>query len=168
MKKNNKLFAAAFAIVFGLTATVPGMQAQAAYMSTFTPQNTSSYSTKLTAGLQTFLLNYSKDTKEYIRDNGMVDGQYGKATYEAVKIFQGNVNIKSDGMCGKNTWTHIENYVLKSLFDIHGDWYFYKLHATYYNSGKSLAQRTSDKLWRGYYEGSGSISSIKLGWHDIG
>lgn len=31
MKKNNKLFAAAFAIVFGLTAAVPGVQAQAAY-----------------------------------------------------------------------------------------------------------------------------------------
>ena len=148
MKKNNKLFAAAFAIVFGLTAAVPGVQAQAAYMSTFTPQNTSSYSTKLTAGLQTFLLNYSKNTKDYIRDNGMIDGQYG--------------------MCGKSTWTHIENYVTSCKPEIHGTWKFYILNATYYNSGNSLANRPSDHLWRGYYEGSGSISNIKLGWHDIG
>ena len=41
-------------------------------------------------------------------------------------------------------------------------------HATYYNSGNSLAYCPSKDLWRGYYEGSGSISSIKLGWHDIG
>ena len=168
MKKNNKLFAAAFAIVFGLTAAVPGVQAQAAYMSTFTPQNTSSYSTKLTAGLQTFRRNYSKNTKDYIRDNGMIDGQYGIATRDAVKIFQRNEKIDQDGMCGKSTWTHIENYVTSCKPEIHGTWKFYILNATYYNSGNSLANRPSDHLWRGYYEGSGSISNIKLGWHDIG
>lgn len=168
MKKNNKLFAAAFAIVFGLTAAVPGMQAQAAYMSTFTPQNMSSYSTKLTAGLQTFLLNYSRDTKDYIRDNGMVDGQYGQATADAVAVFQSDQKLNSDGKCGKNTWTRIENYVTGRKSEIHGTWKFYILNATYYNSGNSLANRPSDHLWRGYYEGSGSISNIKLGWHDIG
>ncbi len=168
MKKNNKLFAAAFAIVFGLTAAVPGVQAQAAYMSTFTPQNMSSYSTKLTAGLQTFLLNYSKDTKDYIRDNGMIDGQYGPATRDAVKLFQRDQHLEKDGKCGKNTWSRIEWFVMNSLFKTKGNWNFYELPATYYNSGNSLANRPSDHLWRGYYEGSGSISNIKLGWHDIG
>lgn len=168
MKKNNKLFAAAFAIVFGLTAAVPGVQAQAAYMSTFTPQNMSSYSTKLTAGLQTFLLNYSRDTKDYIRDNGMVDGQYGQATADAVTVFQSDQKLNPDGKCGKNTWTRIESYVKGRDSEIHGTWKFYILNATYYNSGNSLANRPSDHLWRGYYEGSGSISNIKLGWHDIG
>ena len=62
----------------------------------------------------------------------------------------------------------IEWYIMNSTFKIKGSWYFYELHATYYNSGNSLAYCPSKDLWRGYYEGSGSISSIKLGWHDIG
>ena len=60
--------AAVFALILGVSTVMPGMQAQASNMHNFTPQNMSSYSTKLTAGLQTFLLNYSKDTKDYIRD----------------------------------------------------------------------------------------------------
>lgn len=168
MKKNNKLFAAAFAIVFGLTAVVPGVQAQAASMSTFPDQNMSSYSTRPTAGLQTFLLNYNKYTKAYIRDNGKVDGQYGTATSDALKIYQHDRGIKSDGMCGNQTWTNIQNYVLSCGSYTDGSWTFYSLKAPYYNSGKSLARRTTDHLWRAYFEGSGNITNFKLGWHNIG
>ena len=168
MKKKSKLIAAVFALILGVSTVMPGMQAQASKMHNFTPQNMSSYSTKLTAGLQTFLLNYSKDTKDYIRDNGMIDGQYGPATRDAVKLFQRDQHLEKDGKCGKNTWSRIEWFVMNSLFKTKGNWNFYELPATYYNSGNSLAYCPSKDLWRGYYEGSGSISNIKLGWHDIG
>ena len=68
----------------------------------------------------------------------MIDGHYGTATRDAVKLFQKDQNLERDGKCGKNTWSRIEWYIMNSTFKIKGSWYFYELHATYYNSGNSL------------------------------
>lgn len=108
MKKRNKLMAAAFAFILGVSTVMPGMQAQAGVMAQFPAQNTSTYTKAYTAGLQTFLLNYSKETKDIIRDNGMVDGSYGHATERAVRVYQTKRNLADkDGMCGPQTWTSI-------------------------------------------------------------
>lgn len=56
MKKRNKLMAAAFAFILGVSTVMPGMQAQAGVMAQFPAQNTSTYTKAYTAGLQTFLI----------------------------------------------------------------------------------------------------------------
>ena len=83
MKKRNKLMAAAFAFILGVSTVMPGMQAQAGVMARFPAQNTSTYTKAYTAGLQTFLLNYSKETKDIIRDSNFVD--YGEK-HEITKL----------------------------------------------------------------------------------
>ena len=111
MKKRNKLMAAAFAFILGVSTVMPGMQAQAGVMAQFPAQNTSTYTKAYTAGLQTFLLNYSKETKDIIRDNGMVDGSYGHAIERAVRVYQTKRNLADkDGMCGPQTWASIQSY----------------------------------------------------------
>lgn len=51
MKKRNKLMAAAFAFILGVSTVMPGMQAQAGVMAQFPAQNTSTYTKAYTAGL---------------------------------------------------------------------------------------------------------------------
>jgi len=48
--------------------------------------------------------------KEYGFYNGKIDGVYGKELLEAVINFQKKVNINPDGIIGKQTWDHINNY----------------------------------------------------------
>ena len=64
MKKKSKLMAAVFALIQGVSTVMPGMQAQAANMDNFPVQNMSTHQKNYTAGLQTFLLNYHKNTKD--------------------------------------------------------------------------------------------------------
>ena len=117
MKKRNKLMAAAFAFILGVSTVMPGMQAQAGVMARFPAQNTSTYTKAYTAGLQTFLLNYSKETKDIIRDNGMVDGSYGHATERAVRVYQTKRNLADkDGMCGPQTWASIQSYLFSCSY----------------------------------------------------
>ena len=117
MKKRNKLMAAAFAFILGVSTVMPGMQAQAGVMAQFPAQNTSTYTKAYTAGLQTFLLNYSKETKDIIRDNGMVDGSYGHATERAVRVYQTKRNLADkDGMCGPQTWASIQSYLFSCSY----------------------------------------------------
>lgn len=115
--------AAAFAFILGVSTVMPGMQAQAGVMAQFPAQNTSTYTKAYTAGLQTFLLNYSKETKDIIRDNGMVDGSYGHATERAVRVYQTKRNLADkDGMCGPQTWASIQSYLFSCSYWTANGW----------------------------------------------
>ncbi|PGM56948.1 hypothetical protein CN946_08325 [Bacillus sp. AFS053548] len=42
---------------------------------------------------------------------GAVDGIYGPNTEKAIKAYQTKYGLKSDGIVGKGTWTHMDNYL---------------------------------------------------------
>lgn len=169
MKKRNKLMAAAFAFILGVSTVMPGMQAQAGVMARFPAQNTSTYTKAYTAGLQTFLLNYSKETKDIIRDNGMVDGSYGTATERAVRVYQTKRNLADkDGMCGPQTWTSIQSYLFSCSSWKDNGWVNYRLNATYYNSGKSLRRKTSNSIWNAWYGQPSDTDGSTVMWHYVG
>ena len=46
----------------------------------------------------------------------MIDGQYGTATRDAVKLFQKDQNLERDGKCGKNTWSQTYRMVYYELY----------------------------------------------------
>ncbi len=43
--------------------------------------------------------------------NGAVDGKVGRQTIAAITAFQRSVGIKADGICGRQTWQHLQGYV---------------------------------------------------------
>jgi Putative peptidoglycan-binding domain-containing protein len=43
--------------------------------------------------------------------NGSVDGKVGKQTIAAITAFQRSVGLKADGICGRQTWQHLQGYV---------------------------------------------------------
>lgn len=58
--------------------------------------------------LVSFLQLTLKDLNIY---NGEIDGIFGAATFNAVKSFQSNNNINSDGIVGTNTWSLLLPYM---------------------------------------------------------
>ena len=55
---------------------------------------------------QTDLIHLGYDLSPY-----GADGKYGKKTEDAVKAFQASVGLKSDGICGPNTWEALNKAV---------------------------------------------------------
>ena len=43
--------------------------------------------------------------------NGAIDGKIGANTQKAIKAFQKDHDLKSDGIIGKNTWTEMKSYL---------------------------------------------------------
>ena len=137
-------------------------------MALFPAQNTSTYTKAYTAGLQTFLLNYSKETKDIIRDNGMVDGSYGDGTADAVATYQDLRGLSVDGSCGNITWKDIQTQIRKCKTTTSNGWESYRLNATYYNSGKSLKRRISDSRWEAWYGNPSDTDGSTVMWHYVG
>ena len=54
--------------------------------------------------LQTMLIQRGYDLAPF-----GADGQYGRKTEEAVKAFQADAGLKSDGICGPMTWASLES-----------------------------------------------------------
>lgn len=160
--------AAVFALILGVSTVMPGMQAQAADMDQFPIQNQSTHQKRYTAGLQTFLLNYSVKTKDIIKSHGMVDGSYGKGTADAVSQYQEKVHISVDGSCGHATWKSIHLQIKKCYSTISGGWQVYKLWTPYYNSGKSLRRRQSDSQWNAWYGEPSDTDGSTVKWHYVG
>jgi len=42
---------------------------------------------------------------------GNIDGKIGSGSQKAIKDFQRDHNLKSDGVIGKNTWNELKNYL---------------------------------------------------------
>lgn len=168
MKKKSKLMAAVFALILGVSTVMPGMQAQAANMDNFPVQNMSTHQKNYTAGLQTFLLNYHKNTKDIIKSHGMVDGSYGDGTADAVATYQDLRGLSVDGSCGNITWKDIQTQIRKCKTTTSNGWESYRLNATYYNSGKSLKRRISDSRWEAWYGNPSDTDGSTVMWYYVG
>lgn len=57
---------------------------------------------KTVAALQILLIGYGYNCGGY-----GADGDFGNGTYESVRNFQHDRNLKEDGICGANTWSHL-------------------------------------------------------------
>ena len=77
------------------------------FRNNFPVNKQSSYTAGYTCTIQRFLMCGS--TRELIENHGGIDGIFGTYTTEAVKIFQGSVNLTKDGSVGPNTWAAIGN-----------------------------------------------------------
>ena len=168
MKKKSKLMAAVFAFILGVSTVMPGMQAQAANMDNFPVQNMSTHQKNYTAGLQTFLLNYHKNTKDIIKSHGMVDGSYGKGTADAVSVYQELRHLSVDGSCGHATWKNIHNAIQHCSSTSSGGYQMYRLWTPYYNSGKCLRKRLSDNIWNAWYGNPSDTDGSTVMWHYVG
>lgn len=168
MKKKNKLMAAVFALILGVSTVMPGMQAQASDMNKFPVQNRTTHDKSHTAGLQTFLLNYHIKTKDIIKSHGMVDGSFGDGTADAVSEYQDLRGLKVDGSCGRITWIDIQTQIRNCKTTTSNGWESYRLNATYYNSGKSLKRRISDSRWEAWYGNPSDTDGSTVMWHYVG
>ena len=89
-------------------------------------------------------------------DTLAVDGDFGDATEKALRAFQDNQKITSDGVCGDITWGYVENPVKPNLYvDVGTDFYAYIINTKSWlhlsNDGdNNVTARTGDadnQIW---------------------
>lgn len=59
--------------------------------------------------IQRIMYDYSDTTRLLIVNNGGVDGSFGSATKQAVKLYQAGKGLTADGSVGSQTWGKIDN-----------------------------------------------------------
>lgn len=118
-------------------------------------QKTSSYQTKPTKAIQNMLLNYNTSTNDLIANNGGVDGSFGTATKDAVKILQSNCGITSDGIVGPATWRNFYSSLEHEQSDPHDTSTAYVFTLSGVTSEQTVIKRSKTTVaWYNMYNNS--------------
>lgn len=138
-----KVFVFMLSLIFVIGGT---FSAFAGNIKDFPAQNTGSFQSNYTRAVQAMLMDYSEDTREMIEPYG-VDGSFGPATRDSLKIFQQGNRLSADGSCGPLTWKKIDD--VKKRYSIgFSNGYAQYFFGGYWSKSKCYRQHNTSLDWQ--------------------
>lgn len=135
MKKARIMITTFLSVILVATTFVTTVHAaDAIWSSRFRSFPTLSVSTRksqfpFTYSLQVFLWETNDAYQEILKKHGGIDGDYAGGTAEAVSVFQDDVSIVIDGVCGPDTWYQVGSM---SWDELAGNYMFFEVGGYYY------------------------------------